>query len=166
MTVPESFRDCYDAMLIDPHVADAQYSCLGEDAPAPLSRRIMKPIAFAAAMRCAIDDIENQTFCRAIPAGVVHMSRESDGYFAHYQRYAQHTWSGFFDSHLVGWFEDLNKSHLGWRNQTNLTLTEVIQAKSTELKSVQSHDSITQARKRAAYLTIAALAHCHDPLSS
>ena len=166
MTVTESFRDCYDAMLIDPDVADVQYSRLGEDAPAPLSARIMKPLAFAAAMRCVIDDIENQTFCRAIPADVVHMSSESDGYFAYYQQHAQHTWSGFFDSHLVRWFEELSKSHLGWRNQTNFTLSEIIQAKSAELKSVKSHDSITQARKRAAYLTIAALAHCHDPLPS
>ena len=131
-----------------------------------LSKRIMKPIAFVAAWRCALDDMQNGVFCERVPRDARDLARDSDAYFAYYQGRGRYTWQGFFDDHLVGWFHDLGARDLRWRDETNLAGRQIVQAKRAEFEPVQSGDCVAQTAKRAAYLAIAAFAHGDEPLET
>lgn len=173
MDIPSPFRAAYTTCLVNPSVFDGydvapeEYLEILQNSDGALrSQRVLSVGRFVLAHEIAREDIVNGGVVEGVSQGVAQQTDVAYEQLALLQSKRQYTWAGFFDEYLYEMFQDFSAQDTLWRDMTNLTPGQIIEQKRSELKSVKSPHRIAKARKRAAYLAIASLAHGDDPVAS
>lgn len=173
MKIPEGFRRNYDLCLTNQALFDGydvsseEYEWLSTDIKLQLrSQRTMRIGEFMLAHGVATEDLQAQYIPAPTRSYAYRQFIDRDvRELRQLQTAAQHTWSTFFSVYLHGYFREFGNEDPSWRDETNLTGSQIVQAKRAKFESVQPADRVAQARKRAAYLTIAAFAHSDGPVA-
>lgn len=174
MNIPPDFRHQYDLCLTNQALFDGydvspeEYQGLSNNTNTILrSSRTMRVGTFVFAHMSAMEDLDDLPLPIPEQSASYHIfTQQSLADLRRTQLEYQYSWSKFFSVYLHAEFQKFEQEDSSWSDATHLSWREIIQAKRTKLESVKSCDRVAQARKRTAYLTIAALAHRNEPLAS